>query len=622
MSALQELARFAFELFRPPKAQTVSEWADENSVLVSESSSAPGRWNTDDAPYQREIMDSFTQPGIWQTVVIAPAQIGKSAMMLNMMARAIDLDPGPMLMVQPTVEAAGNFSKERIEPSFKACAALREKVYEAKSRDSSNTIYEKSFPGGYLAMVGANAPTGLASRPIRYLFMDEIDRYPRSAGVEGDPIKLAEKRTATFRHNRRIAKFSTPTIKGASKIEDAYMSGTQEEWQTECPHCHRYSFIRFDDIKFEYTRYDTEGEKGFTVQRVDWECPHCRERTGEYDAKRQPAKWVAQKPEAIENGVRSFRPNAFMSPWSDWKEIAREFLMAGKDPALLQTFHNLTLGESWELNEKSGVPEKLYARREHYDAEVPTGVLLLTMAIDTQDNRLEYEVKGWDRSEQSWGIEKGVIPGRADAPGVWEEVDALLDREWTMRSGMRLRIIATFIDSGGTHTEAVYEACARRAGRNIWPIKGEAGSGKPYVRVMKSGGAVKRGNVGFIIGVDSGKEAIMYATTLEEPGPKYMHFPIDASRGYDLEYFKGLISEKPVIHRRGGQATVVWEQTVARNEPLDLSNYNRAAYKFFHWNFDRLEAALRGESAAPIMKAEARKKKKKQLVKISEGIKV
>lgn len=622
MSALADLGQFAFELFRPPRAQTVSEWSDANRVLVSESSSATGRWRTDTAPYQREIMDAFTQPGIWQIAVMAPAQVGKSDMMLNMMGRAIDIDPGPILIVQPTVDASEAFSKERIAPMIKACPVLARKVYEAKSRDSGNTIFEKTFPGGYLALVGANAPTGLSSRPVRYEFMDEIDRYPRSAGTEGDPIKLAEKRTQTFRHNRRIVKTSTPTIKGASKIEDAYLSGTQEEWQTECPHCRQFSYIRFDDIKFKYTRYDTEGKKGFTVQSVAWECPRCRQQTGEFDAKRQPAKWVMHKPEALENGIRSFRPNAFMSPWSDWKEIVHEFLVAGNDPALLQTFHNVTLGEVWEMKDRSGVPEKMFDRREQYDAEVPSGVLILSMAVDTQDNRLEYEVAGWGRDEERWGICKGIIPGRADSPEVWREIDALLDRDWKRKNGMKMRILVTFIDSGGHFTDEVYEQCARRASRRVYAIKGEGGAGKPYVRVMKSGGALKRGSIGFIIGVDGGKEAVLYSTSVEAAGPKYMHYPRDYQCGYDLEYFYGLLSEKAVIHSRGGQAVIVWEKIHERNEPLDLANYNRAIYKYFNWNFDKIERTLNGEEEPTVVITKQQETKRKRAYIVSSGIKI
>lgn len=618
---LTELLRATYALFRPPKAQTVSEWADENRVLVSENSAEPGPWRTDRAPYQREIMDAFTQRSVHEIVVMASAQVGKTEIEMNMMGQAIDVDPGPILYVQPTKDVAAEFSVRRIAPMISACPVLRSKIYKAKSRDAANTIAMKTFPGGSLAIIGANSPADLASKPVRYIFLDEIDRFPASAGTEGDPISLAERRTETYKHNCKIIKTSTPTIKGVSKIEKAYMRGTQEEWHTECPHCKQYSFIRFDDVKFDYEKIKgDDGEPDYIVKNARWRCPICQRETPEYDVKRCPARWVAKNERALENGVRSFRLSAFMSPWSDWRKIARSFLVSKDDPERLKVFHNTMLGESWEAQMKNGEPEKLYARREHYNAEVPTGVLLLTMGIDTQDNRLEYEVVGWDRSEQSWGIERGVIPGRADAPGVWEEVDELLDRSWKMQNGMCMRILATFIDSGGHFTQDVYRECARRASKRIWPIKGEGGEGREYVRRMKSGTGY-RGAYGFTLGVDCGKEAILYATTVEAPGPKYMHFPIDKERGYDREYFRGLLSEQQVIHRRSGQSVMVWEKTYERNEPLDMRNYARAAFKGFRWNFDKYEAALSGTpQSAPVTQAQAAKKKKSRV--ISSGIKV
>lgn len=620
MSAIAELARYTYSMFRPPAQQTVSEWADANRVLVSESSAEPGAWRTDRAPYQREIMDAFTQPGIWQIVIMASAQVGKSEIELNMMGCAIDNDPGPMLYIQPTDKVAEDYSKRRIAPMIQACPTLREKVFKARSRDAANTISMKTFPGGSLAIIGANSPADLSSKPVRYIFMDETDRFPASAGTEGDPQELAERRTETFRHNRKIVKTSTPTIKGKSKIETDYMNGTQEEWHTECPHCHTYNYIRFADIHFEKEDYVNDGgDEDYHVKVVTWRCPTCKRDIGEYECKRLPAKWVQKNPKAIQNGIRSFRLNAFMSPWSDWKDIVWKFLKAHKDPEKLKTFYNTILGESWEVHTNSGLDETLYKRREHYDAEVPTGVLLLTMGMDTQDNRLEYEVVGWDRNGQSWGISRGVIPGRADAPGVWEEVDALLDREWRLANGMKMKILATFIDSGGHFTTAIYKACAKRASKRIWPIKGEKGEGKPECRPMKRG---QGEGAKFMLGVDAGKEGIMYEAAVEEPGPNYMHFPIDYRAGYDMEYFKGLISERMEIHRRGGQGVIVWEQFYERNEPLDCRNYARMAYRYFHWRFDELERIVNGieEPKKIITKTEETKRKQRRVV--SRGIQV
>jgi len=621
MRRTAELYLFVMQMLRPPRMLNVSDWADENRILVSESSAEPGRWKTERAPYQREIMNAFTQPGVWQIVIMASAQVGKTELELNMMGRAIDVDPGPMLFIQPTDGFAEDFSKRRVAPMIRACPALQRKVYEAKSRDAGNTITMKTFPGGSVAFTGANSPTELAGRPVRYVFMDEIDRFPASAGTEGDPLELAERRTETFRHNRKVVKTSTPTIKGASKIEKAYMTGTQEEWHTQCPHCKAYSFIRFDQIKFDKEEYKDEGgERNFRVRNVRWQCPMCQGETKEYDTKRCPAKWVARNPEAVESGVRSFRLNAFMSPWSDWTDICRSFLKAHDDPELLKVFVNTMLGESWEMRDRSGQPEAMLARREIYNAEVPTGVLVMTCGIDTQDNRLEYEVVGWGRDEQSWGIARGVIPGRADAPEVWKEVDELLDREWAMPNGMKMRILATFIDSGGHFTQEIYRETARRAAKRLWAVKGEGGD-KPYVRLMKKENGKDKATR-FIIGVDSGKEAIMYATGVTEPGPRYMHYPRDYTCGYDIEYFRGLISEKMVLHRRMGQTVVTWEKTYERNEPLDCRNYARAAYKYFNWNFDKMENLLNGREEPRKIETRTQVERRRQSRVLSKGVQV
>lgn len=623
MGRLGELIRDTYAQFRPPALQTVSEWADANRVLVSESSSEPGRWRTDRAPYQRGIMDAFTETGIWKIVIMASAQVGKTELELNMMGRAIDVDPGPMLFVQPTSDFADDFSKRRVAPMIRACHALKRKVYEAKSRDSGNTINMKTFPGGSVSFTGANSPTELAGRPVRYVFCDEIDRFPASAGTEGNPLKLVERRTETFRERgRKMVLTSTPTIKGASEIEKNYLQGTQEEWHTECPHCHNFSFIRFAQIKFDKEEYkDEAGEKNWHVRNVRWKCPVCERETGEHDTKRCPAKWVSKNPEAVESGVRSFRLSAFMSPWSDWKDICRSFLHAGDDPELLKVFVNTMLGETWEIRDRSGVPEQLYGRREKYDAEVPDGVLVLTMGVDTQDNRLEYEIVGWDRDEQSWGISRGVIPGIPDTKAVWEEIDALMDKQWRLPSGMGLKVMAAFVDSGGHYTTDVYRACAERFqnGRKIFAVKGDDGQDKEYVAMMKKSGPIQSPK--FIIGVDSGKTAIMSATGVEAVGPRYMHFPRDYEAGYDMEFFRGLISEKMVIHRRGGKAVMAWEKTYERNEPLDCRNYARAAYKYFHWPFDKIEGRLKGIEEVPVMtKQQAERKKRKTIV--SNGISV
>ena len=183
-----------------------------------------------------------------------------------------------------------------------------------------------------------------------------------------------------------------------------------------------------------------------------------------------------------------------------------------------------------------------------------------------------------------------------------------------------MRILATFIDSGGHFTQEVYRECAKRQTRRIWAVKGEPGEGKQYCRPMKKGSG-KDSGVKFMLGVDQGKEGIMYEAGILEPGPGYMHFPIDYRSGYDMEFFKGLISEQMVMHRRGGRSTVAWEKIRERNEPLDCRNYARAAYRYFNWHFDELEKIIRGDNK-PVVITKEQETRRKQRHIVSRGIKV
>jgi phage terminase large subunit GpA-like protein len=389
---MYEVFSSALNNVRPPKKITVSEWADENRVLSSGSSAEPGRWNTDRIPYQREIMDAVNDPKCEKVVVCSSAQIGKSEIINNIMGYYIDVDPCPMILVQPTIQTAMEYSKQRIAPMITSTKVLRDKVLETKTRDSDNTILMKTFDGGFLTIGGANSPAGLASKPIRIVFCDEVDRFPDSAGTEGDPIKLVEKRATTFA-NRKLIYTSTPTIKGASRIEFEYEKGSRENWAHECPHCGGYFSIRLEDLRFDYEKEEYNGKKLYTVSDVKWRCPACMEEFDEYTIKRQPAQWQAEKPE--NKRVRSFHINAFYSVFTRWNDLVREYLDSKDDPEMFKTFYNTVLGESFEDRGEIEDETFLLRRQEEYEEELPEGVLFLTCGIDTQDDRLEYEVAGW-----------------------------------------------------------------------------------------------------------------------------------------------------------------------------------------------------------------------------------
>ena len=321
-----ELRRSILNLFLPPSDMSVSEWADRYRIISGKGNPEPGPWHTDRAPYQKEIMDSFSMPKVHDIIVMSCAQVGKTDMIQNMIGRMIHLAPGPSLMVLPDEDAAKEIVKERIGPTIDMTPVLKERVFGGHK---SGVSY-KSFPGGFLFLTGSISPTGLKSRPIRYLFMDEVDGYVANAGGEGDPVYLARKRTQNFRAFAKHVLTSTPKLKSSSRIYREFLRGTREEWEFPCKACSGLHHIDFDDIRFE-KRVTTEnaaveGEKSYEVLSAVWRCPACGKTMTEIEVKRAKAQWVAYNPKALERGIRSFHLNAFMSPWADWKETCQKFL--------------------------------------------------------------------------------------------------------------------------------------------------------------------------------------------------------------------------------------------------------------------------------------------------------
>lgn len=566
---------------KPLPKTLVSVWADTYRML-SNTSAEPGRWKTSRAPYQKDIMDAFTQPGIHRVVVKSCAQIGKSDIMNNVIGRFAHLDPCTIMMIQPTIEMAQDFSKTRIAPMIRDTRVLRDLFLDVKTRDSNNTILNKIFPGGRLVMAGANSPAGLASRPVRILLCDEVDRFPASAGTEGDPIDLAAKRMTTY-WNRVMGMFSTPTNEGASRIDVEYEAGTQEEWCHRCPNCGEYSKLKYTDMDVDAKQVKgTLGRKTYLVKSVKWRCPHCGFKFTERQMKQAPQKYVSTNPEALENGCRSFFINAFSSPWISWKEVMREWLEAKGDPEREKVIKNTRFGESYAMPKAFEDEDIFMRRRERYGAELPDGVLLLTASVDTQDNRIEYEVCGWGVGEESWGIRKGIILGSPGAEETWEQLDMVLDHAYSFKDGRKLKVVRTFIDSGGHFSSSVYAYCRKNFAKERFAIKGYGGIPGMPLYGNKLGRAEDSTLPLVRLGVDDGKEMVMARLSITKPGPKYFHFPLDEAgiaenRGYDSLYFKGIISEHKKKVRKNGIIREVWEPTQGvRNEPLDLRVYNLA----------------------------------------------
>lgn len=558
---------------------TISDWADENRILTSETSSEQGPWRTDRAPYQREIMDSILDYNTPEVAIMASAQVGKSEFILNMTGYHIDMDPCPIMIMLPNDKLIDYFSKKRITTMIEASPVLRHKVKEAKSRDSSNTIAEKSFPGGYIAIVGANSAADLSSRPIKILLCDEVDRYPLSAGKEGDPITLAMQRTETF-FDRKHVYVSTPTNKDTSRIEELYEDSTMEEWNLPCPSCDEFQPLKWVQLKFEYRKTDS-GE--FIVDIAEHACKICGAIHSEKEWKRGEGKWIPNKEHTSRRG---FHLSRLVSPWSTWPEIVKAFLVANREgPEKLKVWTNTVLGETWEEAGEKLEEEELLKRCEGYPAEVPDEVKVLTAAVDVQDDRLEVEVIGWGSGKESWGIEYHVLYGDLKQPAIWHELDEYLSRTWTNQDGKRFGVAITLIDSGGHFTTEVYRFCSTREARKIYALKGQGMRNGEYVPLINGHKRTKRERaVLFSLGVDEGKAKVFSNLRINEVGPGFCHFPL--GRGYNLDYFKGLTAEVLKKKKHMGQTLTVWEKIRDRNEPLDLRVYNTAALEILNPNLD------------------------------------
>jgi len=550
----------AMQTLKPPPRLSVGEWADRERRLSSEASAAAGRWVTSRAEYQRGIMDAISDPRLRDIVVMAGAQVGKTEMLLNVIGFHIHHDPSPILLVQPTLEMAQAFSKDRLAPMLRDTPALKGSVKDPRSRDANNTTTHKVFTGGHISLVGSNSAAGLASRPIRVVLCDEVDRYPPSAGSEGSPILLARKRSATF-HNRKMVMVSTPTNKGASMIESQYEESDKRQYFVPCEDCGTVQTLKWSNVKWEKDKPET----------AYYACEACGSVWD--DAKRnrsvRKGEWVAT---ADFTGVAGFHINGLYSPWTMLADAVRDFLIAKKAPDTLRVFVNTFLAETWEDAGETVGDIRFDDREEEFGANIPDEIVVITAGIDVQDDRLELELVGWGRDEESWSLDYKTLYGDPSTPHLWNDLDNILKASYTTESGRQLGIRAACVDSGGHYTQAVYNFVRPREGRRIFAIKGMAGEQRPLV------GRPSKNNIGkiklFTVGTFPIKELIFSRLKIQSSGAGYCHFPA----GRSDEYYQQLAnSEKIVTKYQKGFPRREFVKTRTRNEALDCRVYAYAA---------------------------------------------
>jgi phage terminase large subunit GpA-like protein len=537
---------------------------------------------------------------VQRVVMMFAAQTGKTESGSNWLGYVIHHAPGPMLLVQPTVEMAKRLSKQRLESLISDTPCLMERIAPARSRDSGNTLFAKEYPGGILVITGSNSASGLRSMPCRYLFLDEVDAFPADVDGEGDPVSLAERRTTTFAR-RKILLTSTPTVKGSSRIESEYLRSDQRRFFVPCPSCGEMQWLKWPQMKWEKDQPET----------ARYECEHCTERFSEVNKGRMLAagEWRATAPG--DGKTAGFHLSGLYSPlgWLSWAELVDDFLRAKGDAPLLKTFVNTRLAETWDEQTGTRVDaEGLMERVEKYErGVVPDGVLCLTAGVDVQDNRLAVSIWGYGRDEEAWLIEHTEIWGDPTRTEVWKQLDVLIEGEYPRADGKKLKVLAACCDSGGHCTGEVYSWCRTpRRGQMVVAIKGASTRGKPpigresKVDLNLKGRTIKRGASVYSVGTDTIKDSIFgRLRTNKEPGPGYLHFGLAATQ----EYFEQLTAERKVtrFNRAGMPSSEYVKKSNARNEALDTCVYSVAALHLLYRRFDRrtiwdqLQARLEGK---------------------------
>jgi phage terminase large subunit GpA-like protein len=570
---------------RPDPDLTVSEWADQHRWLSSRASAEPGRYRTARTPYLREIMDALSPRHPAQRIsFMKAAQVGATEAGNNWIGFVIHHAPGPMLAVLPTVEMAKRTSRGRLDPLIADSPALRERVNPARSRDAGNSMLSKEFPGGILVLTGANSATGLRSMPARYIFLDEVDAYPASADEEGDPVTLAEARTTTFSHRRKVFMVSTPTIRGLSRIEREFEASDQRRYFVPCPHCGAMQWLQFDRLRWAKGQPDTAA----------YACEGCEKPIAEHHktSMLERGEW---RPTAVSVDPNSigFHISALYSPlgWKSWAQIARDWLAAQGSDEMLRAARNTLLGETWVESGDAPEWQRLADRREVFAAIVPHLGLFLTAGADVQKDRIEVDVWAWGRGLESWLVEHIVIPGGPEDPAAWDKLTALLGRTWTHESGAVMQLSKLAIDTG-YEAPAVY-AWSRAAGyAQVTPIKGVESfnrstpvSGPTFVDATIGGKRLRRGARLWTIAVSTFKAETYRFLRLERPSDEdralgvcdaagTMHLPNWA----DTEWLKQLVAEQMVtVRNKRGFGHQEWQKMRERNEALDCRVYARAA---------------------------------------------
>ena len=550
----------AVQVLRPVERVTVSKWAEANRVLP-DSNSIPGPWRNSVTPYLVEIMDAFSDEMVEEIIFVKPTQVGGTSAMENMLASAIAQDPAPAMCVYPSDDLAERTVESKLDPMIKSCKTLA-----AKYRINDSKKLALKFTDMVVYLTGANSPADLASTNIRYLFMDEVDKFPGASKKEADPVSLAKERTKTF-FNRKIFMASTPTLKTGHIWKAKEAADVEKHYFVPCPHCGAFIELKFAQIKWP-SKEDVP-ENADRAEMATYVCQECGCVITDQDKGKmlaagrwKPVRQKTQHPKSV-----AFWMNTLYSPFTRFSDIAREFMRSKDDPELLHNFANSWLAEPWEDTKLKTNAEMVMERQtETPEWTLPPWTKLVTGGIDVQENCLYWTIRAWG----DYMTSQNISHGQALSMG---EVERIMNTELTMPNGEKVMVNLALMDSGD-QTEDVYEFCALNSDWAL-PCKGTTTMLSHY-RLSTVNKAGSRANGMTLVLVDGGKYKDQIAARMrkENGTGAWMVY-----QGCDLDYAEQVTAEHKITERSGGKEVQRWvlKTSHADNHYLDCEVYAAAA---------------------------------------------
>lgn len=569
-----------------PPQMSLDRWADGRLVLPREMSPEPGVMRLSRTPYLREIMAALDDPNVEEVVLQCGTQLGKSTVLLAAMAKVIGHEPAPVMLVQPTIDLAKRFSRQRVAALIRANPFLREAVKDLRSRDGGNTMLLKEFTGGVLVLSGANSAASLASMPAKWLLGDEIDDWPDDVDGQGEPTGLAIARQDSFGSRARRAFVSSPKKpKGGAGIEARRLTGTDEYHEVPCPACGEYQALEWGGPDKPYgVKWQTKDGRPL-LPTVGYCCRHCATLIPESTKTQmlERGRWVQKNPGAR---TRSFHLSSLYSPlgWLSWRSMVQEFVRAKAKAArgdfeALKTYVNTRLAETWEEKGATLDATQLKEKAEAFPLRfVPSEALVLLAAVDVQDDRFEVDVYAIGPRAAMWTVDFIVLPANPAHDEDWQRLDEVLQQRYEHEDGFDIGIEAFAVDTGGHYTHEAYNFVrSMPPSRKAHAIKGIDRPGQALVGKasavdvnLRNGAVAKNGIKLWLVGVNAAKDRLF---GLMRADPKNRHF--HHSNELEDEFYEQITAEHKVQQKTGRGTRWVWVKRKGhnRNERLDCAVY-------------------------------------------------